>query len=153
MYSEKIPNQKGSAGDESLMIGSPGSIYEKEAEETSMKVIHGDQLMGNANTSKDQIGAGTQKEGMIASEYIREGVNATKGGGDPLPADMKKSMKGVSGGELNEVKIHTDSKAAEMSKAINAKAFTIGKDIYFGQGKFDTYTSEGKQLLAHELTH
>ena len=40
-----------------------------------------------------------------------------------------------------------------MSSQLGAKAFTHGKDIYFNEGNFQPNTSEGKHLLAHELTH
>ncbi|MBK6730899.1 MAG: DUF4157 domain-containing protein [Bacteroidetes bacterium] len=55
--------------------------------------------------------------------------------------------------DFSAVKIHTDVQASEMSKGINAKAFTYGNDIYFGEGQYNVDSGEGKHLLAHELTH
>ncbi len=49
--------------------------------------------------------------------------------------------------------MHTNSKAAETAKSLNAKAFTTGKDVVFGVGQYSPGTSSGKRLLAHELTH
>jgi hypothetical protein len=51
------------------------------------------------------------------------------------------------------VRIHTDRQAAETANAIDARAFTLGQDIVFGSGQYQPNTPEGKQLLAHELTH
>lgn len=51
------------------------------------------------------------------------------------------------------MRVHTDSNASAIAKTINAKAFTKGKDIVFGSGLYAPETSQGKQLLAHELTH
>jgi hypothetical protein len=55
--------------------------------------------------------------------------------------------------DFSGVSIHTDEKAAQMSKDLHAQAFTYGNDIYFNSGKYNTDTSAGKHLLAHELTH
>ena len=40
-----------------------------------------------------------------------------------------------------------------MNQDLNAQAFTHGSDVYFNSGKYDTGSSEGQKLLAHELTH
>jgi len=40
-----------------------------------------------------------------------------------------------------------------MNKELNAQAFTHGRDIYFNAGKYDPESTQGKKLLAHELTH
>ncbi|GAA0879196.1 hypothetical protein GCM10009119_21640 [Algoriphagus jejuensis] len=57
------------------------------------------------------------------------------------------------GSDFSEVRIHTDTYATDLSKRLNAKAFTHGSDIYFNSEKFETQTQGGKKLLAHELTH
>lgn len=136
-----------------LKIGSPNSTHEKEAESAAEKVARNGQVVGSESTKSGQIsGNPNPNNGMIAPTGVKEQINSTKGLGDKLPDSVKRMMKGKSG-ELDDVRIHTDSNAAELSEAVNAKAFTYGKDIYFGQGKFDMYTSEGKELVAHELNH
>ena len=40
-----------------------------------------------------------------------------------------------------------------MAEALNADAFTVGRDIYFGAGKLQPRTTESDRLLAHELAH
>jgi Domain of unknown function (DUF4157) len=51
------------------------------------------------------------------------------------------------------VRIHTDSAAAASASAVNALAYTVGRDVVFGSGQFRTSTVEGRALIAHELTH
>jgi Domain of unknown function (DUF4157) len=51
------------------------------------------------------------------------------------------------------VRLHADSKAAETARGMNALAFTVGRDIVFGEGQFMPTTKPGMRLLAHELTH
>lgn len=55
--------------------------------------------------------------------------------------------------DFSQVKIHTDEKAQRSAKAVNALAYTVGKNIVFGTGQYEPQTESGKQLLAHELTH
>lgn len=62
-------------------------------------------------------------------------------------------LKSVFSGSLDGVRLHTDQQATRMSRALNADAFTVGSDIYFGEGRYAPGTLAGNQLLAHELTH
>ncbi|MEM7036868.1 MAG: DUF4157 domain-containing protein, partial [Bacteroidota bacterium] len=57
------------------------------------------------------------------------------------------------GRNFNDVRIHDDSSAHDLSASIGAKAFTVGNDIFFGAGHFSPTTNAGQTLLAHELTH
>jgi len=49
--------------------------------------------------------------------------------------------------------VHTDARAAESARMVNAKAFTLGKDVVFGEGHYAPGSEKGRKLLAHELTH
>lgn len=57
------------------------------------------------------------------------------------------------GADFSGVRVHTDAAAAQRSASIGAQAFTTGKDIHFGAGRFQPDTPAGKELIAHELTH
>jgi len=79
-------------------------------------------------------------------------LNSGKGG-KSLPEATNQDMSQFFGADFNHVRIHTDSRASEMNKQLNARAFTYGADIYFNEGQYNPSSSEGKKLLAHELTH
>jgi len=49
--------------------------------------------------------------------------------------------------------VHTDARAAESARAINAHAFTVGSDVVFAAGQYAPDTSDGRGLIAHELAH
>ena len=55
--------------------------------------------------------------------------------------------------DFSEVRVHEGNEAARMSRMLGAKAFTHGRDVFFGEGQYDPHTIDGKRLLAHELTH
>jgi hypothetical protein len=57
------------------------------------------------------------------------------------------------GHDFSKVRVHTDAKAAESASAVNAQAYTIGRDMVFGSGQYMPGTKMGDLLIAHELTH
>ena len=73
--------------------------------------------------------------------------------GHPLDADTRASMESRFGRSLADVRVHTDTHAAESAKEINAAAYTSGTHIVFGTGRFAPHTTSGRHLLAHELAH
>lgn len=77
----------------------------------------------------------------------------SKGGGEPLPFRQQEYMGQAMGADFSPVRIHRNAEAADMSRQLQAKAFTHGNDVYFSEGAYNTGTREGQHLLAHELTH
>jgi hypothetical protein len=55
--------------------------------------------------------------------------------------------------DFSEVRIHADDHAAASAQAVHALAYTVGRDVVFGAGQYAPHTTEGRRLLAHELTH
>lgn len=55
--------------------------------------------------------------------------------------------------DFSGVRVHTDARAADSSRAVNAKAYTVGQHIVFDHGRYAPHTSSGQRLLAHELAH
>ena len=49
--------------------------------------------------------------------------------------------------------MHTDEHADALARAVSARAFTTGPDIFFARGEYRPATTTGDALLAHELTH
>lgn len=73
--------------------------------------------------------------------------------GQPLDTTTRAFMEPRFGHDFSHVRLHTDAKAAESARAVNALAYTVGRDVVFGAGQYQTRTTTGRQLLAHELTH
>ena len=89
----------------------------------------------------------------IVTPSVQSQINALRGGGQPLPTVVRKFFKPRFGYDFGTVRIHTDARAAETARALNARAFTVGSDIVFGAGQCAPGTLEGKRLLGHELAH
>ncbi len=79
--------------------------------------------------------------------------NARKGNGLSLPESVRTFMEPRFGYDFSQVRVHSDPQANRLASELNAKAFTQGKDIFFGSGYYQPHTKAGQQLLAHELTH
>ena len=80
-------------------------------------------------------------------------INVIRGGGQPLSESTRAFFEPRFGYDFSQVRIHSNSEAAEMAGTLNAKAFTTGRDVVFGAGQYSPETSIGMRLLAHELTH
>lgn len=73
--------------------------------------------------------------------------------GRPLDTTARTLMESRFGHDFSKVRIHTDTKAHNSARAIQARAYTVGREVVFGSGEYSPHTSQGKLLLAHELTH
>ncbi len=80
-------------------------------------------------------------------------IDSLKGSGHPLPQSARSFFEPRFGADFSQVRVHTDTRATETAKSINARAFTAGKEIAFGASQYAPESHEGRQLLAHELTH
>ena len=96
-----------------------------------------------------QAGGGTAR----ASSGLEEQIHFVRQGGSSLTGAARSFLEPRFGYDFGQVRVHTGAQAAELSRMLNAQAFTIGRDIVFGAGYYAPDTAEGRQLLAHELTH
>lgn len=74
-------------------------------------------------------------------------------GGRPLDSGVKSHMESAFGADFSSVRVHTDARAADLSEGLQARAFTIGRDIAFGAQEYQPGTLVGDALIAHELAH
>lgn len=73
--------------------------------------------------------------------------------GQTLDPATRAYMEPRFGHDFSRVRVHTDEKAAESARAVNAMAFTVGKDVVFGRGQYAPQVNGRRSLLAHELVH
>ena len=71
----------------------------------------------------------------------------------PLDTDTRTFMEPRFRHDFSQVRLHTDGNAAASAQAINALAYTVGRDVVFGRGQYAPQTMAGRSLMAHELTH
>ena len=73
--------------------------------------------------------------------------------GRPLDTSTRTFMESRFGHDFSQVRVHDDALANESAHAVNAKAYTVGQDIVFANGRYTPDQSSGRDLLAHELAH
>ena len=154
-----------------LTIGAANDKYEQEADRIAQQVVQ--QLHAPSPPASPPPGQPTDRapspelqrriiqaanrprlaSGGTASTEFAAGLNQAKSGGNPIADSIRQPMEQAFGADFSSVKVHTDNHADQLSRSIQAKAFTTGQDIFFSQGTYSPSSSSGQELLAHELTH
>ncbi len=80
-------------------------------------------------------------------------VQARLGAGQPLESATRTRMERAFGADFGAVRVHRDANAAHLASDLQARAFTLGKNVAFGTGEYQPGTLPGDALLAHELAH
>jgi len=73
--------------------------------------------------------------------------------GRPLDPDARAMMESQFGQDFSFVRVHTGARAEASARAVHASAYTLGRDVVFGKGRYAPHDSGGQKLLAHELAH
>jgi len=84
---------------------------------------------------------------------VEEQIKNSSGGGQPISKDTRSELESGMGYDFSNVNIHQNSQSDALNRSLQARAFTYGNDIYFRQGEYNPGSTQGKELLAHELTH
>ncbi len=112
-------------------------------------------VLGPAGLLGLQRAVGNTGVGALVSEEERSPVLDVvgSGGGSPLDTDTRADMESRLGHDFGDVRVHTDARAHDSARAVNAHAYTVGSNVVFQRDKYDPSSTEGKTMLAHELTH
>jgi hypothetical protein len=73
--------------------------------------------------------------------------------GRPLPADVRSRLRDVAGRGADDLRVHDDGAADALARTHRADAVTVGRDVYFRDGRYRPRQERGFALLAHEATH
>jgi hypothetical protein len=145
-----------------LIVNQPGDAYEQEADRVADQVL----CMPDADTRiLRRLCADCAEEGeatpvlltssaptghAVAPPIVHEVLRSP---GQPLDVSTHAFFERRFGHDFRQVRVHTDTKAAASSRAVQATAYTVGQHIVFADNKYAPTTSAGRRLLAHELTH
>ena len=89
----------------------------------------------------------------VAHPVVESTIAAARGGGRPLDSTLAQQFSGVLGRSVSDVRVHTDDTAASLTRAVSARAFATGRDIFFAPGEYQPHTPMGRELIAHEVAH
>jgi hypothetical protein len=139
-----------------LRLGPTNDHYEQEADRIAAHVSSGRAApAAQVHSRQPQIQrvASAPSAGIAVAPHVEAGINAARGGGQPLPNGVRAQMEGALGADFSGVRVHSDSRANALNQAVQARAFTTGHDVFFGRGEYQPGSSEGRRVLAHELVH
>jgi uncharacterized protein DUF4157 len=135
-----------------LKVNEPGDIYEQEADRIADQVLAtpADPAVSGAPPRIQRFSGQSNVQMDVAPASVDHALASP---GRPLEPALQQDMEQRFGYDFSRVRVHTDTSAAESAHTVSARAYTVGGDIIFGRGQYVPGTSEGKRLLAHELTH
>lgn len=141
-----------------LPIGASDDIVERSADRFADKVVGqvtNTSVQGASRiaTSQGLLVAKSEQGGLQASAGLQRELSTTQSQGSAMPAVNRTQIERGTGHPVPEVKIHSGASADRMASGMNARAFTLGNNIYFKDGHYKPGTREGAHLLAHEVGH
>ena len=144
-----------------LTVSNPGDKYEQEADRVA------DIVMQRPESRLQREMDEEEEELLQTRPLVQRRVSGAEGSsgsppivhevlrspGQPLHPVTRAFMESRFGHDFSQVRVHTDAKAAESARVVNALAYTVGSQIVFSPGRFPPHSTRNKRLLAHELVH
>jgi len=151
-----------------LKVNAPGDIHGQEAERAADQVMRMPESQLSrvyacgGGCSKCQQGQSGQEHlhirrmqasNFVGAEAPRIVHNVLRSPGRLLAPKLRSFFEPRFDHDFSQVRLHTDSTATESAKAINAFAYSVGRDIVIAKDKYAPHAGFGQKLLAHELAH
>ncbi len=155
----RMPSPASSAKEEKIQRKADEKLQKKEneklqkapAEEKIQKKE--DDTIRKAPAREDKLQRKGNDAAPSVSPTVQSAIRSKTSGGQPLSADVRRDMESRFNADFSKVRIHSNAEAAGLSNQLSARAFTHQNHIFFSRNQYQPGSSEGRQLLAHELTH
>ncbi|MDE2842629.1 MAG: DUF4157 domain-containing protein [Chloroflexota bacterium] len=147
-----------------MVVGPAGDEYEREADRVAravvaflssprIKSVAGARAAGYGIRRQQLARRSLHDRGGVIHRDAEIAIRLAKGGGRALPNGLRTQLEAAFGADFRRVRIHTGVMSNQLNRYLGSAAFTTGKDIFFRKGFYRPGSNEGKELLAHELTH
>ncbi|GAA5156315.1 hypothetical protein GCM10023340_43800 [Nocardioides marinquilinus] len=154
-----------------LQVGHAEDVAETEADrmaDTALRRLAGSEAAVAPVADQHQHGPGCEhvrrrmggsggavvgREGGALDADTSGEINSHRGGGRQMESGVLDRMQTAFGRDFSGVRIHDDAPAARLNRMVSARAFTTGRDVFFGAGEYQPGTAAGERVLAHELAH
>lgn len=128
-----------------MLLGPVSDPYEQEADQVARRIAQGQPH----RVQRRVAGEG----GTAVPLEVESAISSARGGGRPLPGGLQQQMGQTFNTDFSGVRVHTDAQADGLNQSLQARAFTTGQHIFFRRGEYSPGSAQGRQILAHELTH
>ena len=105
--------------------------------------------MSYAPHLRERASEGNARQGSAPSAVHQ----VIRSAGQSLDTDARAFLEPRFGHDFSRVRVHADERAAESARSLDASAYTVGRHIVFNREEYQPHTPQGRQLIAHELTH
>ncbi|HEX5085212.1 MAG TPA: DUF4157 domain-containing protein [Blastocatellia bacterium] len=126
------------------------SLVQRRCKECEDELQRKPKSAGDERAVQTGEGAG---EAFEVSRTTQSQIDTLRGGGQPMTEAARAFFEPRFGHDFSDVRVHNSGTAAALAQSVNARAFTVGRDIVFDSGQYAPHTDEGRRLLAHELAH
>ena len=151
-----------------LTVSDLGDAFEQEADRVADQVMR---MPAHDDTSMTTSPVAVQRKCAMCEDELQrsevsnddsaptvnaateQAINSLLGRGHALPESVRSFMEPRFNADFSVVRIHTDAHAQRLARSVEAQAFTVGRNVVFGAGRYAPESDAGKRLLAHELTH
>jgi hypothetical protein len=134
-----------------LSINQPGDAFEQQADRTANAVASNQAASVNSSLDAFHLCPDGLRSANSAETSAMGAVLDSPGQAldPPARAYMERRFRH----DFSQVRVHADTRAADSAHTLNASAYTVGRDLVFGAGRYAPHTPQGRKLLAHELAH
>lgn len=111
------------------------------------------QTAPEAGTVRRELSDVNGPQGGMLPDSVSQRIQSKRGSGTRLTPEQNKKYSGEFGRDMSDVRIHNDPESNALSQALNARAFTIGADVFLSKGIDPGSNQRDQKTLKHELTH
>ncbi len=156
----RMPTPAPTAGKEEKLQRQPEEKLQKKEEDKIQKAAMPEEKVQKKEEDKIQKAPAPeeklQRDGTgtpAVSPSVQSAIQNKTSGGQPLSSDVRSYMEPRFNADFSKVRVHHDAESASLNNQLSARAFTHQNHVFFSRDQYQPGSSEGKQLLAHELTH
>jgi hypothetical protein len=110
-------------------------------------------VAGNGAVSRLIAPGKPPEDGMALPAELQDAIESARDGGQPLESGTREYLEMRLETELGDVRVHAGDEADALGAALDARAFTTGRDIFFREGEYNPGTDAGRRLISHEVAH
>lgn len=155
----RAPARASSRVQRRLAVGAANDPAEREADLIADRVVQ--TLRSGRPVDSGQLAATTPRiarrataaDGFEVDRDTQRGIESARGGGQPLPTKIRRNMEGAFGADFSGIRLHVGARSDALNERVQARAFTLGNDVFVRRSDYAPATTSGQHLLAHELAH
>src|SRR4051812_10335281 len=130
--------------------GAQETRLEAEARAVAGRLVREPALKSGADPSIElQAPKDLPTPGFAVNDETRRRIISLRGSGSPLESEIANQAGARFDCDFSTVRIHADSDSISLNRALGARAFTSGNDIFIGEKG----SAHDRELMGHELTH